>query len=95
LVATSIVKYSSNVGLRVGVALGAVIIIVVAIVISKRRSAGMGEATPAGVEVTGAVSPAVEGAQAEVEGAGESPAAKVTSADGAADRATTAKNPDT
>jgi K(+)-stimulated pyrophosphate-energized sodium pump len=95
LVATSIVKYSSNVGLRVGVALAAVIIIVVAIVISKRRTAGMGEATPAGVEVTGAVSPAVEGAQAEVEGAGESPAAKVTSADGAADRATTAKNPDT
>jgi K(+)-stimulated pyrophosphate-energized sodium pump len=40
LIATSVVKYSSNVGLRVGVALGAVIIIVAAIVISKRRSAG-------------------------------------------------------
>jgi hypothetical protein len=31
-------------------------------VISKRRSHGMGEQTPAGTEVTGAVSPAVEGA---------------------------------
>jgi len=39
-----------------------VIVIVVAIVISKRRSHGMGEETPAGTEVTGAVSPAVEGA---------------------------------
>src|SRR5215475_1769702 len=62
LIATRVVKYSSNTGLRVGVAVGAVIIIVVAIVISKRRSAGMGEETPAGTEVTGAVSPAVEGA---------------------------------
>ena len=62
LIATSVVKYSGNTGLRVGVAVGAVIIIVVAIVISKRRSAGMGEETPAGTEVTGAVSPAVEGA---------------------------------
>ena len=39
LIATSVVKYSSNVGLRTGVALGAVIIIVAAVVISKRRSA--------------------------------------------------------
>jgi K(+)-stimulated pyrophosphate-energized sodium pump len=62
LIATSVVKYSGNTGLRVGVAVGAVIVIVVAIVISKRRSAGMGEQTPAGTEVTGAVSPAVEGA---------------------------------
>ena len=62
LIATSVVKYSGNTGLRVGVAVGAVIIIVAAIVISKRRSHGMGEETPAGTEVTGAVSPAVEGA---------------------------------
>jgi len=61
LVATSVVKYSSNTGLRVGVALAAVIIIVAAIVISKRRTAG-GEVAPASTEVTGAVSPAVEGA---------------------------------
>jgi K(+)-stimulated pyrophosphate-energized sodium pump len=39
LIATSVVKYSSNVGLRTGVAVGAVIIIVGAIVMSKRRSA--------------------------------------------------------
>jgi K(+)-stimulated pyrophosphate-energized sodium pump len=62
LIATSVVKYSDNTGLRVGIAVGAVIVIVAAIVISKRRSAGMGEETPAGTEVTGAVSPAVEGA---------------------------------
>ena len=100
LIATSIVKYSSNVGLRVGVALAAVIIIVAAIVISKRRSAGMGEVTPSGVEVTGAVSPAVEGetAPAEVEAAQESPASdvtRITSPDSAPDRATVPKNPDT
>src|SRR5439155_6526049 len=41
LIATSVVKYSSNTGLRVGIAVGAVIIIVAAIVISKRRSHGM------------------------------------------------------
>src|SRR5512135_1263625 len=41
LIATSVVKYSSNVGLRTGVAVGAVIIIVAAIVISKRRSASL------------------------------------------------------
>ena len=64
LIATSVVKYSGNTGLRVGVALGAVIIVVAAIVISKRRSGGMGETTPAATEVAGAVSPAVEGAAA-------------------------------
>ena len=48
LIATSVVKYSSHTGLRVGVAVGAVIVIVAAIVISKRRSHGMGEETPAG-----------------------------------------------
>jgi K(+)-stimulated pyrophosphate-energized sodium pump len=62
LIATSVVRYSGNTGLRVGIAVGAVIIIVAAIVISKRRSHGMGEEAPAGTEVTGAVSPAVEGA---------------------------------
>jgi K(+)-stimulated pyrophosphate-energized sodium pump len=63
LIATSVVKYSGNTGLRVGIAVGAVVIIVAAIVISKRRSAGRGEDTPAAVEATGAVSPAVEGAR--------------------------------
>jgi K(+)-stimulated pyrophosphate-energized sodium pump len=65
LIATSVVKYSGNTGLRVGVALGALTIIVAAIVVSKRRAAGMGEAAPAAVEVSGAVSPAVEGARPE------------------------------
>jgi K(+)-stimulated pyrophosphate-energized sodium pump len=59
LIATSVVKYSSNTGLRVGVALGAVIIIVAAIVYSKRRSAGMGDDTPASAEIGAATSPAV------------------------------------
>jgi K(+)-stimulated pyrophosphate-energized sodium pump len=88
LIATSVVKYSSNTGLRTGVALGAVIIIVAAIVISKRRSAGMGEEAPSGAEVTGAVSPAVEGAKA---------APDITEAmvkDDVEDRATAAKRPE-
>jgi len=92
LIATSVVKYSGNTGLRIGVALGAVIIIVAAIVISKRRSGGMGEAAPAATEVAGAVSPAVEGAAAPaitpVEG---TPAVPITSADDEADRATVTK----
>jgi K(+)-stimulated pyrophosphate-energized sodium pump len=58
LIATSVVKYSGNTGLRAGVAIGAVIVIVVAIVLSKRRSAGdMVEEVPAAAEVSGAVSP--------------------------------------
>jgi K(+)-stimulated pyrophosphate-energized sodium pump len=89
LIATSVVKYSGNTGLRTGVALGAVIIVVAAIVISKRRSAGIGGATPAATEVAGAVSPAVEGAAATpVEGI---PAVPLTSADDEADRATVIK----
>jgi K(+)-stimulated pyrophosphate-energized sodium pump len=96
LIATSVVKYSSNVGLRTGVALGAVVIIVAAIVLSKRRSSGMGEATPAATEVSGAVSPAVEGAAVTpVEGTPAllvegTPAVPVTS-DDAADRAAAVK----
>ena len=92
LIATSVVKYSGNTGLRVGVALGAVIIIVAAIVISKRRSGGLGETTPAATEVAGAVSPAVDGAAAPaitpVEG---TPAIPATSAEDEADRATVTK----
>ena len=93
LVATSVVKYSSNVGLRTGVAVGAVAIVVAAIVISKRRAHGMGEVAPAGAEVTGAVSPAVEGASAPaVEGASAVPdVTKATATDDAEDRAAAAK----
>jgi K(+)-stimulated pyrophosphate-energized sodium pump len=91
LIATSIVKYSSNVGLRVGVALAAVIIIVAAIVISKRRAGSMGgPAAPSGTEATGAVSPAVEGAPSEP----GAQAAAAPAQGSVADRTTTAKAPD-
>jgi hypothetical protein len=46
LIATSVVKYSNNDGLRAGVAIGAVIIIVAAVLISKRRSTGLTAGTP-------------------------------------------------
>ncbi len=46
LVATSVVKYSHNVGLRTGVALVAVAIVVAAVVISKRRSSGLSPSEP-------------------------------------------------
>jgi K(+)-stimulated pyrophosphate-energized sodium pump len=59
LIATSVVKYSSNTGLRIGVALGAVIIIVGAIVYSKRRAHSLGEEAPADAEISGATAPAV------------------------------------
>jgi K(+)-stimulated pyrophosphate-energized sodium pump len=58
LIASSVVKYSSNTGLRAGVAIGAVIIIVGAIVISKRRAHGMGDDAPASAEISAATSPA-------------------------------------
>jgi K(+)-stimulated pyrophosphate-energized sodium pump len=50
LIATSVVRYSSNTGLRTGVALAAFAIVVAAIVISKRRStsiAGTADKSPA------------------------------------------------
>ncbi len=90
LIATSVVKYSSNTGLRVGVALGAVIIIVAAIVISKRRSSGMGDEAPAAAEVAGAVSPAVEGAAADVPGT--TAAETLAGPDDEADRAPAVKH---
>src|ERR1700730_8816646 len=65
LIATSVVKYSSNTGLRVGVALGAVIIIVAAIVYSKRRSSSMGEDTPASTGISAATSPATSASSPE------------------------------
>jgi K(+)-stimulated pyrophosphate-energized sodium pump len=55
LIATSVVKYSDNTGLRVGVALAAVVIIVGAIVFSKRRGSGMGDGDGASTEVAGSV----------------------------------------
>ncbi|MBO0820386.1 MAG: sodium/proton-translocating pyrophosphatase, partial [Nocardiopsaceae bacterium] len=43
LIATSVVKYSSNTGLRTGVAIVAVAIVIAAIVVSKRRAHGLGD----------------------------------------------------
>ncbi len=65
LIATSVVKYSSNTGLRVGIALGAVIIIVAAVVFSKRRAAGMGDEAPASTEISAATSPAASAGSSE------------------------------
>jgi K(+)-stimulated pyrophosphate-energized sodium pump len=70
LVATSVVKYSHNVGLRTGVALVAVAIVVGAVVVSKRRSSGLSGSDPgsgaaavavAGPEAVSAPQPAGEG----------------------------------
>jgi K(+)-stimulated pyrophosphate-energized sodium pump len=46
LIATSVVKYSHNPGLRTGVAVGAIVIVVAAIVVSKRRSASLSPSGP-------------------------------------------------
>jgi len=48
LIATSVVKYSTNLGLRAGVAIGAVAVIVGAVVVSKRRSTSIASAGPGG-----------------------------------------------
>ncbi len=61
LIATSVVKYSHNVGLRTGVALAAVAIVVAAVVISKRRSASVSGGGP---DIT-APGGAVEGPDSE------------------------------
>ncbi len=64
LIASSVVKYSHNLGLRIGVPVAAVLIIIAAIVYSKRRAHHIAEAEPTATEVPGAISPAVEGAEA-------------------------------
>jgi K(+)-stimulated pyrophosphate-energized sodium pump len=46
LIAASVVKYSHNVGLRTGVALGAIAIVVAAVVVSKRRSSSLSASGP-------------------------------------------------
>ncbi len=82
LIATSVVKYSHNTGLRVGVALGAVIIVVAAIVISKRRSSSLSPSAPGEGAALGDVqspdgSHAVEAGSAE-NGASGTPAPQPT-----------------
>ena len=70
LVATSVVKYSHNVGLRTGVALVAIAIVVAAVVISKRRSSGLSGSDPGSgaAAVTAAGAPAVSAPQPAGEG---------------------------
>ena len=58
LIATAVVKYYDNVGLRTAIALVAIIIIVAAVVFSKRRASSMGEEAPASAETGGATAPA-------------------------------------
>jgi K(+)-stimulated pyrophosphate-energized sodium pump len=52
LVATSIVRYSHNTGLRAGIAVGAIAIVVIAIVISKRRTVSLTESGSGDMAVT-------------------------------------------
>ena len=76
LVAPSVVTYAHNDGLRAGVAVGAVVIIVAAIVISKRRSARTRITEGAGIEGPAAGEPAVQEPDAAAAGiAGSGPAA--------------------
>ena len=66
LIATSVVKYSDNTGLRAGVAIGAVAIVVAAIVISKRRSTSIAESGPSDAgSSSGPASPKSEGEAGE------------------------------
>jgi len=50
LIATSVVKYSHNGGLRAGVAIVAVAIVVGAVIVSKRRSTSIASAGPGGTD---------------------------------------------
>jgi K(+)-stimulated pyrophosphate-energized sodium pump len=63
LVATSVVRYSHDDGLRAGVAIGAIAIVVAAVVISKRRSTSIAADGPGtGADaITGTAAPAVTG----------------------------------
>jgi len=66
LIATSVVKYSHNTGLRTGIALGAIAIVVAAVVISKRRSTSIASAGPEDAETgSGPASPESEGEAGE------------------------------
>src|SRR5262249_24769875 len=80
LIAPSVVTYAHNDGLRVGVDLGAVIIVVAAIVISKRRSAGVMCEGPEDVR-RGAVEP--EEARAGLAGPNAAAASGITGSDAA------------
>jgi K(+)-stimulated pyrophosphate-energized sodium pump len=85
LIATSVVRYDHNDGLRAGVAIGAVAVVVAAVVISKRRSASITSSGDSDVAVA-----AAEGAGAgAVNGdTGATSAAAVSSGPGTAGGAT-------
>jgi K(+)-stimulated pyrophosphate-energized sodium pump len=77
LIATSVVKYAHNDGLRVGVALGAVIIVVGAVVISKRRSTNIAAGTPeAAADAAAGPGPSAEPAAVEASKGASSDAVK-------------------
>ncbi|HCU95602.1 MAG TPA: sodium-translocating pyrophosphatase, partial [Actinobacteria bacterium] len=86
LVAASVVKYSNNLGLRTGVAVGAVIIVVAAIVYSKRQTTSLSASGSGdGAAIAGARGP--DGTQAAVEApaaSAEAPEAKTGSPSGQA-----------
>ncbi|HEX9065747.1 MAG TPA: sodium-translocating pyrophosphatase [Streptosporangiaceae bacterium] len=63
LIATSVVKYADNVGLRVGVAIGALAIVVASVIIAKRRQTGI--APSDGDDAAGPPSPAGDERPAE------------------------------
>jgi K(+)-stimulated pyrophosphate-energized sodium pump len=79
LIATSVVQYSHNTGLRAGVSIGAIAIVVAAVVISKRRSTSIASggprepAAPAGGEGSG-TAPEVPATPAGGEGRPAGPA---------------------
>jgi K(+)-stimulated pyrophosphate-energized sodium pump len=78
LIATSVVKYSHNDGLRAGVAIVAVAIVVGAVVISKRRSTSIAAEVPGGSGSVAGPGPSVEAGSGvgdnHTEGAAESTA---------------------
>jgi K(+)-stimulated pyrophosphate-energized sodium pump len=85
LIATSVVKYASNTGLRTGVAIVAVAVIVGAIVYSKRRSSGLGEEAPSSAETSAAT------AEASAAGSAEAPTAQMPIVTAGSAEAPTAK----
>jgi K(+)-stimulated pyrophosphate-energized sodium pump len=84
LIATSVVKYSSNTGLRVGVSVAAVAIVVAAIVISKRRSNSMTASGPEdGAAAAGGQGPGDAEAAAAVPGPAPDSAAQEAASEAA------------
>ncbi|HEY5990485.1 MAG TPA: sodium-translocating pyrophosphatase [Streptosporangiaceae bacterium] len=79
LIATSVVKYSHNTGLRTGVTIVAVAIVVTAIVVAKRRSTSLAADVPS-LAVTGGGAGGGEGAQVSSAGPEEGGAAAGDSA---------------